>query len=261
MNLNDFEGGNEVGDFLRRWENPTPNADAKARLMAALAAETNGQTTKAQSFRVSKGSLWLLLTAQIRFVHPATWIASLLAMLCGVLVTLTLHDGGTPFFVWVAPIVTALGIAFLYGDDTGEVLEIQLATPISPRVLMLGRLALIFAFDLCLAVLASVILALAQSEISLVPLILSWFVPMTFLSGLAFALSMWLFDPLASVFVSLSLWGLFVARSTVASPLWDVTGLPNFLAVEMYPFILALAAVTVAAGWWLAGREGWILHG
>lgn len=259
MNVNDFEDGDKVGDFLRRWESPTPNADAKARLLAALAAESGANE---RSFGVGGAGLWVLLAAQMRFVHPATWIASLLAMLCGVFVTLAFYEtGGSQFFVWIAPIVTALGIAFLYAHDTSEVLEIQLATPIAPRVMLLGRLAVIFAFDLCLAVIASVILAVAQSEISLVPLILSWFVPMTFLSGLAFALSMWLFDPLVSVLISLALWGLFVARSTVASPLWDVTGLPNFLAVEMYPFILALAAVMVAAGWWVAGRGAWALGG
>jgi hypothetical protein len=164
-------------------------------------------------------------------------------------------------FVVVAPIVTALGVAFLYGDESSAALEIQLATPVSPRVVLLGRLALIFGFNLVLSVIASVILTLTQADISLAPLILSWLAPMTFLSALSFVLSVTLFDPLASVLISMLLWVLLVARHAFESPIWGYARMPDFLSAEMYPLLFGLAVAAVVTGMWVAERENRFARG
>src|SRR5512139_2769975 len=179
---------------LAAWSAPTPSAQETDRLVQALPAEL-----PARHASRSGSTLWWLLRAQLRVVQQEIWLASALVMALGLFVTLTnQHDvspEGAPF-VLIAPLVAALGIAFLYGPAAEPALEIELAAPVSPRLVVLARLLLVFAFDLALALISSVVLVVVQSAWSLWPLVLMWLVPMTFLAALAFLLSMIFSEPL-----------------------------------------------------------------
>ena len=149
----------------------------------------------------------------------------------------------------VAPLVAACGVAFLYGLDADPALELQLATPVSPRLILLARLALLFGFNLAITLVCSVGLALARAQISLLPLIAAWLAPMTFLSALAFLLSVLFFNSLASVLISLLLWiGMALRHFVEFSPL---RLLPDLLRVDLRPALLADRARAGAA--WRCG--------
>ncbi len=201
---------------------------------------------------------WLILRSQARLVHPATWAASGLVIALGALVTLIFYrpvqNGAELPLVIVAPVVAACGVAFLYGLDADPALELQLATPVSSRLILLARLALLFGFNLAITLACSIGLALARSQISLLPLVAAWLAPMTFLSALAFLLSVLFFDSLASVFISLTLWigtalRHFIDFGNVAFYI------PDLLRVDLRPALWLVAPALVIAALWIAERE------
>lgn len=233
---------------LAEWTAPTPSREETDRLVHSLSAELPARRT-----RRSGSMLWWLLRAQLHVVQQEIWLASALVMALGVLVTLTTQSElslqEAPF-VLIAPLVAALGIAFLYGPAAEPALEIELATPISPRLVVLARLLLVFAFDLALALLSSLVLITAQSAWSLWPLILTWLAPMTFLVALAFLLSMIFSEPLVGAAICLTLWGVQVLRGFIPFIL-----LPNLLAAETRPWLWLGALLCVGFAVWLAGSE------
>jgi hypothetical protein len=257
-------GVEEVGAFLRRWHDPAPDPAAKADLLRLLADEMESRAPSrahnhAPQQRITSPRnlrwAWLLLRSQTRLVHPATWAASGLVIALGALVTLAFYhsarSGAELPLVIVAPLVAACGVAFLYGLEADPALELQLATPVSSRLILLARLALLFGFNLAITLTCSVALVLARVELSLLPLVVAWLAPMTFLSALAFLLSVLFFDSLASVMVCLLLWIGAALRHFVQFEFV----LPDLLHANFHPVMLLAAPVLVIVALWLAEHE------
>jgi hypothetical protein len=239
-----------VAGFLRQWQPPAVNETKKALLLQAL---------KAQSLPIIQRQInisWvLLLQAQMRIVRGALWLASALVMAVGAFVTaLTYTPGSSTFiFVLVAPLVAALGISFIYGEDIDPPTELLLTTPISPRIVLLARIALVFGFNLGLALCASFLIAFTTPHISLLPLIAAWLAPMAFLSALAFLMSVLFNDPLVGVLVSMGIWAALCIRHlnlSQSSLIPDVIG-----SGVAHPLLFLLTAVMAVCALWLAGNE------
>jgi hypothetical protein len=233
---------------LPAWSVPTPTAQETDRLVQTLTAVVPARRSR---------HLWALtgwlLQAQLRVVQQEIWLASALVMVLGLFVTLTLQPDLGPELlplVWVAPLVAAVGVAFLYGPTSDPALEIELAAPVSLRLVVLARLWLVFAFDLALGLLSSVVLVLLHSGWSLWPLVSLWLAPMTFLAALAFLLSMLFVEPLISIAICLVLWGIQVMRTFP-----PFAAFPNWLAQDGQPWLWLLTVLCVGAALWLAGRE------
>jgi hypothetical protein len=253
-----LEGIEEVGAFLHRWRDVAPDPTAKAALMQRLLAELPERALPRRDARARMIWAWLILRSQLRLVHPATWAASALVIALGALVTLALYrpsqNGAELPFVIFAPIVTACGVAFLYGLDADPALELQWATPVSARLILLARLALLFGFNLIITLVCSISLTLVQSQISLVPLIAAWLAPMTFLSALAFLLSVLFFDPLMSVLICLLIWVGVWARHFLALDSLSFS-IPDLLHGDYQPMLLIAAPVLLLIALWIAERE------
>jgi hypothetical protein len=233
---------------LSDWSAPTPTAQDTDRLVQTLTGSLPARRSS-HAWALTGG----LLRAQLRIVQQEIWLASALVMALGLLVTLAIQPGATAEMlplVFVAPLVAGVGIAFLYGPAAEPALEIELATPVSPRLVVLARLLLVFAFDLILGLLASVVLVMTQSGWLLSPLVLLWLAPMTFLASLAFLLSMLFIEPWISVTICLVLWGMQVMR--VFPPF---AAFPNWLAGGLQPWPWLTALLCAGLALWLAGRE------
>lgn len=253
-----LEGVEEVSAFLHRWGDVAPDPTAKAALLQRLLAELPERELPRRNARARVIWAWLILRSQIRLVHPVTWAASTLVIALGALVTLAFYrpaQNGTELpFVILAPIVTACGVAFLYGLDVDPALELQLATPVSARLILLARLALLFGFNLIITLVFSIGLTRAQSQISLAPLIAAWLAPMTFLSALAFLLSVLFFDALMSMLICLLMWVGVAARHFL--PLGSFTfSIPDLLHTDYYPVLWIAAPVLIVIALWIAERE------
>ena len=233
---------------LPAWSAPAPTAAETDRLVRRLTA-----ALPPAKQRQSWSSAFWLLRAQLRIVQQEIWIASALVMTLGLFVTLAQQADASVEalpFVLIAPLVAALGIVFLYGPAAEPALEIELAAPVSPRLIVLTRLLLVFAFDLALGLIGSAALVVASGAWTLWPLVDMWLAPMAFLASLAFLLAMLTGDPLIGAGVCLFLRGAQVLRLFGPFRAW-----PDFLASEAQGWLWLLALIFVGAAVWLAGRE------
>lgn len=155
---------------------------------AAASAGRNGVDLPGPHGRL----LWDLLRGQVPLVRRGLWAASALTMALGCLVALTAREGSGAGVVLalVAPIVAAIGVAFVYGPENDPSLEVALGTPTSPRLVLLARLTLVYGYDVLLALGATLALVVVRGDAALWSLVSLWLGPMLFLSGLSLVVSL-----------------------------------------------------------------------
>lgn len=249
---------------LQQWHAPLPTSQDTIRLLETLASELPMRNTQRAS-RVAPSSFYLrhsvlLLRAQLRVVRNEIWAASGLVMVLGALVTLATYGPGAPVeslpFVLIAPVVAAVGVTFLYGAPNDPAIEVELATPVSSRTILLARLALLYGFNLALGLAASGVLAALLPDLSLWPLVMTWLAPMAFLSALTFLLNVIFVESPLSILIGVLLWMVQGLKQVLPAGSFSfVAYWPDLLAPEARPFLWMLALALGGVAVWLAGRE------
>ncbi|KAB2867504.1 MAG: hypothetical protein F9K46_00190 [Anaerolineae bacterium] len=232
---------------LKQWPNPTTSTTEVQKLLDQLSVEG---LAIGRNQRLNLRWMWLILRGQVRIIRKELWVASALVILIGTFVTLVSYRPDTDTFaplVILAPIMAAVGVGLLYDAEYEIQLEIEDATPTGILRILLARLMLIFGFNLILTLGGSVILAIARAEISLGPLILAWLLPMTFLSSVAFLMSVVLRSTAFSVVVSLLLWSLhvFLTQAPPSQTLVYALSLPGLRDESTRPFLLIAAVLAL----------------
>jgi hypothetical protein len=143
------------------------------------------------------------LRAQVPLVHREIWPASLLILLLGFVVTIIADK--TAFLFALAPLVSAGGLAFVYSKEHDPAFELMLSTPVSQIQILLARLALVFSYNFMLVLALSLGLSFYYSVDLILPLLLEWLAPMTFLSTLGLCISVFSNSENA-IFISYGLW-------------------------------------------------------
>jgi hypothetical protein len=232
-----------------------------AGVWAAIDGERDVVVGARRDWRRALSLSWQLLWAQVSLVRRSIWAASALTMAMGLLVALLTASPGSRGAVLAvfAPIVAAVGVALVSGPEEDVGLELALATPTSPRLVLLSRLTLVYAYDLALALLASIFLSLTTGGMAgtaVWPLVELWLGPMLFLSALALLLSL-LFGTTTAVLAATALWG---ARLTAATqPMGGMELLDAFWQTNLalVPLAALLFAVAVAYAPRRADRGRW----
>jgi hypothetical protein len=194
------------------------------------------------------GGLLLLLRRQLPLIGRGIWAASMIVLLTGMILTYLFPDASGPstsLLALAAPIVAAAGIALIYGPENDPATELECATPISPALILLARLVLVYGYNLALALATSVLLWLLLDNLALWPLVFSWLVPMLFLSALALALSV-LWNSQVAIILAFSTWGLhiFGALQSSLPALWQVSN--DLWSNQTVLLCLALFCLTLA---------------
>jgi hypothetical protein len=256
---------------LEQWQAPAPTAAETDRLAAHLRRQLPRHRL---ALRQAVGASLNLLRAQRYIIRQELLAASALVMGLGTLLAARIPSGtlanGTPApaglaLALVAPLVAAVGVSFLYGGGMDPVMEMEEATPMSRRKILLARLTLIFGFNLLLGLAGSLLLAGAgwlgwTPRLDFFALVGIWLAPMSALSAAAFLLTVLSGDPLAGAGVSLLLWGLQALRLFGDGVDYFVR-IPNLFALESRPALWALAAGLAGVAFWLAGGESRIVGG
>ncbi len=238
---------------------PAPPTAAESAALLAHLLEDMPTADPPPNWReaVAQSWLWLLLVAQARVVRREIWAASALVMALGVVVSVVWQGGdsatGLPLAL-LAPVVAAMGIATLYSPTDG-VWELERTTAVPPRLLLLARLLLVFGFDLALAVLGSLALALFTPQAGLWLLVSTWLAPMTFLAALAFLITVIAGAVEMGMLVSLGLWTLQAIRLTGDRLGNFVLYWPDLFSPTSRPWLWALALLILSGALWLGGRE------
>ncbi len=244
---------------LPDWSAPAPSARSTARLIATLHA------AQAPARRSQVSHLLALIQSQMRVIQAEIWLATALVLALGTFVTLAAAQLAPSIeslpLVYIAPIVAAIGLAFLYGPGLDPASEIEVAAPTSPRLIFLIRLMLVFGFNLGLGLLSTLVLVMVHTDFSLWPLIVSWLAPMACLSALTVLCSVLFVDPLISAAVGLLAWGIYVSQQFIArDALPLLTYLPNLASAEARPWLFGLALILSVSAVWVSGREERWLH-
>ncbi len=129
--------------------------------------------------------------AQARLIPVGIWVLSAAALLLCFTGMVFWHIGTYPRSILGAfvPLTTAVGMAFIYGPEYDESLEVTLSTPISPRVVLLSRVALVFTYNFALGLILTLALVLLHGDDFSV-LVAYWAGPALLLAALSLLLSL-----------------------------------------------------------------------
>ena len=196
-----------------------------------------------------------LLRMQLLLIHNELWIGS--AALMFIFLAMSLIVARVEVLYFFAPILAAGTVTLIYGSEHDPAAELTFATPISPWKILLARLTLVSAYNVFLALCATVGLLLVLPPQALGELILGWLAPMTFLSALALLLSMWIGTNNA-LFISYSLWAAqFLVLTSVGE--WFTFLTPWLESYRQFwhdPALLFLSGFAlILFALWSAGRE------
>lgn len=250
---------------LAFWQDVGAAVVAESLALPAPPADlVEGALARTQRRRASPfARAWALLAAQVPLVRQELWLATALVMALGYLAAVLLQGGSQSgnIIASLAPLVAAVGLAMIYGPENDPALELALATPTSPRQVLLARVAAVFGYDLLLGLVASMgLVAVVPAEL-LGDIVLGWLAPMAFLSALALVLSM-VIGTANAVTAATILW---LGRGLAAVlPLGDPTVSESAFVATLQAYarfwhspatLLALAAALVAVALLLVGRQ------
>jgi hypothetical protein len=231
---------------------------APADLLARIVGQVEGSS--AARWPVRHRLRWLLdfVVGQIPIVRREIWPASAMLIATGAVVSLLLtgHASAGTVMALFAPLAAAVGLSLVYGPDNDPGLELALAAPVSPRLVLVARMTLVVGWDLALALTCTLLLGALGGGGPLLPLVAMWLGPMLILGCLCLALAVALGTRVA-IAVAMALWaarilevsrpsdGLLAPLTPVLDAIWqsDVAA-------------IAIAAVALAVSVWLIPRLG-----
>jgi hypothetical protein len=204
-----------------------------------------------------------LVVAEARLIRLAVPVASALVMALGVAIVLVQAAAVAPpatgadvVLALVVPVVAAAGVGGTYRSRRDPAAELVAATPTAGPLLLLVRLALVFAYDLVLAVAASAVLTAAAlgGADSLHALIAAWLGPMALLSSVSLLVAV-RFGSDVALSAAMGLWTVRVlAGGVFAGDNW-----PARFVVDAWSTngaVLAVSAAFGIAAVVMAGRLG-----
>lgn len=200
-------GWQAVRGGLRATVAPAPSPGLLAGVLAQVSADAAVPAVRGRgAARRGLVHAAALLRGQVPLVRRRLWLASALVMALGAAVAAA-GTGSTASVVLalVAPVVAAAGLAVVYGPEVDPCLELAVATPTSPRSVLLARFTVVFGYDLLLALAASMTLANFGVAGGVGTLVSAWLGPMMLLSALTLIISIW-FGPSAALGVAFVVW-------------------------------------------------------
>ena len=191
-----------------------PQPPATSALLRSVMARAVSDPLPVRS-RMTVGLAWRLLVAQPALARRGLWLGS--GVVAGLVLVSAVVDGdrAADLLAIVGPLLAAVGVSFFCGSARRED-EAVLATPVSPRFLLLGRVVLVLGYNLVLSTAMSVPLALGGVH-GLWGVVAGWLGPMMVLAALAFALSVWT-GPNVAVTVATCCWVLRTLDRAVPLP-------------------------------------------
>jgi hypothetical protein len=251
----------EVADLLpalgrlSEWQAPLPSPEDTRRLLSTL-TEALPKTSAVRlaiatnQERQGSGLRWLLATArtQVSLFGTAFWLVSALVTLLGGIVVLGFSqeqrgpDVASEMLLLQAsgPFLAYLGTAVAFRGAASRVLELELVCLPSPLQLALARLVVILGYDVGLGLALSLLLWVTGTG-QVLALVLSWFMPLLLVAGLALVLSL-RFPPQVAAALAYGSWlAVLAAQATLPLRLVPVTPLANILLGGLGLVLLGIA--------------------
>jgi hypothetical protein len=240
----EFEAWQRLGTVMHESVTtlPQPRADLLDCAWETIAATPRRSTL----WQKRLFPIWQVACAQIRLLNPLLWLASGLGIAFATWVTSGQPGSGEWVLGLILPLIAAVGMAFLFSQEIDIRLEMALATPTPPRLVLVSRWFWLFAYDLVLSIVATLVLAALGHE-GFWPLVSLWLGPMALLSSFSLLFSSFA-GPIVALVLSVAAGiGRFFSLSSGFDPqrvhdgFWQTSPLIFFLAA----LCLALAVIQV----------------
>lgn len=235
---------------------PEPTAVDTRRLLAALLPAVLQrspvrQAIQAHRHRHGTGISWLLATArtQVNLFGPAFWLVSALVTLVGAVVVLSISTMLAAQVVLLGasgPLLAYVGTIIAFRGMGKKVLECELVCLPSPAQLTIARLVIVLGYDLGLGLALGLALWASGTE-QVLDLLLSWFMPLLLVAGLALLLSLRLSVQTAASLAYGGWLALLAIDVTSTFPVFVLTPLTNTLLGCIGLVGLATAVVQLQA--------------
>ena len=182
---------------LPAWQAPQPSSAETQHLLARLMPMLPARSPVRQAIRAYRQSRrsslsWLLATArtQVSLFGLAFWLASALVTLVGAGAVLGNMLPDQDVLLGISgPFLAYMGTTIAFRGPGLRVLELELACPPSPWQLAIARLVIVLGYDVGLGLVLSLALW-AEGAQDVLTLMLSWFMPLLLVAGLALLLSL-----------------------------------------------------------------------
>ena len=179
---------------------------------------------------------------QLRLIRSDLFWMPLLLLPIAVSLAVWHHASQDPLSIqaFLAALMTALGMAFLYSHETDPAYEMLRVTQTAPSLVLLLRCGLVFGYDLLINLAGLLPFLLTHATITPAWFLANWLAPLCCLTAISLLLSILANSKVASA-VCLILWGLraisFIQPGTISPTLqyyetfWHQTPLLFFITV------------------------------
>lgn len=244
----------ELRQFLERYTIEEPTAGDTAQFAAGLLRhwDTAEGTSVAPASAATAGKplrLLQVIQSQLKLFQWPFWLASAFILVLGVLVEFAAgSESAVQPFIFTAPLLAALGVCFAFRSYGTPMFRLEMSLPVTPMLLIFGRLTIIVAYHSIIGVFLSLLLAGGAGS-GIAAYVLSWLVPLGAASLLALIVMLYagLYPGiLVSVLIwSIQLWGnkhlgMFYLFSAESSGYWLESKLLGVLLILLLTGLLWL---------------------
>jgi hypothetical protein len=239
----DLEGRmapHELADLLAKLDAqpvPYPTPAATEALIAALrplVPPARRQRFRSQGLQAQPMvALLSQMVAQVREFPLAWWLATLAAVICGLVAAPALASANVPVSV-LTPLLVIGGVMYSFRTLKGGALEIELSCPITPAQLILSRVMVMLGYYLVLGLGVAAWLGAPAGA-----LLLNWLAALLLFTGLMLTLTLSMGTVSATV-LALLFWGAQLLLREKMYSLFMEQGHPGWLQVQVSALVVGL---------------------
>lgn len=169
---------------------PLPRADLFCRIEQQINTSLSRSWMEEIAHFISQR--WAILfehcSVQLRLIRRDLWWMPLLIVPLSIFFAFIPSTGPDRMSIqaFMASLITALGMAVFYGQETDPAREMILVTPTSPRLMLSVRCCLVFCYNLLINLVGVLPFVIAHTAITPTWFIANWLAPLCFLTAVTF---------------------------------------------------------------------------
>lgn len=240
----------KLGRILGRYTIEAPTTADTAQFAAGLLRHWDAAEEPSPAAGTGKPFHMLqMIQAQLKLFRWSFWLASAAILVLGLLVEVAAgSESAVRPFIFTAPLLAALGVCFAFRSYGTPMFRLEMSLPVTPMLLIFGRLTIIVAYNSLLGICLSLLLAGGAGS-GIGAYVFSWLVPLgvTCLSALIVMLHAGLN---AGIFMSVLVWsvqlwlnkhlGMFYIFSSETSGYWMESKVIGVLLIVLLSGLLWL---------------------
>ncbi len=207
----EFEESAKALQILERFIAPPASQGMIEKTLQRIQREALEETSSQERPNIFKRILSVAVS-QVESSSYGFWFLTVLLFLGGNLLMPQIHIGKSDIssIALFAPLIAVFSIFYSLRSIYYDVFEFELACPVTPLQLTLGRLLVVLSYNILLNTATSLLLVWRQDiALTFWELVITWLAPLTFFIGLTFILCIY-FGNILGTILALGIWGIHV---------------------------------------------------